>query len=185
VDIMDYSYYYKKKYNDIYETNSYNNIIVSKKNENFNIMYKNNTNFFIVPKFSFYNCKIKSKDTNNSKLNNIYSMIFYMDLTNNDHLELKDFINKLYNRLINCIEKQGLLILNEPINPIKYCNIFYANIYEKSKIINIENYENIELNALYNKSFTGYPIFGIPNLNIFNKKIYVNFNIYEFYIKFN
>jgi hypothetical protein len=90
----------------------------------------------------------------------------------------------MYNRLINCIKEQNLTV-NELNNPIKYHNIFYANIDEHSKIINIENNKNIELSKLHYKSFKGYPFFGTPNLNIKNNKIYINFKIYKIYIKFN
>jgi hypothetical protein len=171
VNIMDYSYYYDKHENILP-----NDIIISKYNKKLKIIYKNNEEFFIIPNL-FYNCKIcKVPNTDN-----MYSIIFYIDLLNIEHIEFKEFINKIYNRLIVCIDEQEEINLNI-INPIKSHNLFYANFCNFSRIINIKNDKNIELNTLYNKLFIGYPIFTFPKLNTKNNKIYINFDIYKIYI---
>jgi hypothetical protein len=58
VNIMDYTCYYDENYNNIYENFVINDITILQKNKKFNIMYKNNERFFIIPKISFYNCEI-------------------------------------------------------------------------------------------------------------------------------
>lgn len=172
--------------------NIYNNCILSNisiikyennKNNKYNIKY-NNKSFVIDPNISFSNCKL-------CKNNNIYSIKINIDLLNTSHINFKNFINKLSNRLNICVGKEDNLIIDEICNPINNnkdlipnTKLFYTTINNDCKIINIETDEDIELSILQNKLFNMYPIFYPPTLNIWNNKVYINFTVYKIYVKF-
>lgn len=169
---------------NIYGNCVFNDITILKYKESnkYNVKYKNKT-FVIEPKISFNNCKLYSTK------NNTYSIKFEINLLNNKHINFKNYIRKIYDRLSECVEQEDNLIINKihnPINNSKYVqniDILYTSINKNTKIINIENDEQIEIHDLINKIFIGYPIFYPPTLNIWNDNIHVNFSIYEIYVK--
>lgn len=156
-------------------------ILRYKESNKYNVKYKNKT-FVIEPKLSFNNCKLNNNG-------NKYSIKFEINLLNNQHIDFKNFIRKIYDRLSFCFEQEDNLIIDKIYNPInnsKYLqniDVLYASINKNTKIINIENDKSIELHDLINKIFIGYPIFYPPTLNIWNDNIHVNFSIYEIYVK--
>lgn len=170
--------------NNIYENCVFNDITILKfeESDKYNVKYKNKT-FVIEPKISFINCKLFSTK------NNRYSIKFEINLLNNKHIDFKNYIRKIYDKLSECIEQEDNLIIDKIYNPINNSNyvqnidVLYANINKNTKIINIENDEKIDFHDLINKVFIGYPIFYSPTLNKWNDNIYVNFSIYELHVK--
>lgn len=170
--------------NNIYENCVFNDITILKYKESdkYNVKYKSKT-FVIEPKISFINCKLFSTK------NNKYSIKFEINLLNNKHIDFKNYIRKIYDRLSECIEQEDNLIIDKIYNPINNSNyvqnidVLYANINKNTTIINIENDEQIDFQHLINKVFIGYPIFYSPTLNKWNDNIYVNFSIYELHVK--
>lgn len=168
VNIIDYSCYW-----NIYKSYIFNDVSIIKYKDNFNIKYQNN-NFIIEPEILFNNYRY---EINKNK----HLIKFNIDLANPKCIDFKKFINKIYNKLNICIKKEESM-KDKKYNFIDFSNYIYATINKNSKIINIEDNENIELNT-YNESFSGYPTFWPSTLNIYNDKIYVNFIIHKIYIK--
>jgi hypothetical protein len=171
VNITNYLFNTKLKILNKYYENKDIKIIRHNKKDYFNVHYKDS--FFIIKLDNLFdNCKII--------YNKEYSSISFNINSNSKHIKFRNFINEIYNILDKFIKQNNLNML---INTNNKYNI-KSYISNKTNIITDEKNKNIKLDTLSNILFTAIPIFWGPILTIKKNKIYVNFNIYEIYIKF-
>lgn len=146
-----------------------------------NLQYNNN-NFIIEPRIAFDNCSLFTE-------NNPYKIRFNIDLSNTNHKNFEKMIYILHKEINKYIEKDNELLDMEVMDPLNTSNvlfntkILYAIINKFTIIKDFDNNNKINIEYLINKRFIVYPSFFAPNINVYNKKLYINFTLNMIYVK--
>lgn len=159
------------------------NFIIKKYEKNRLNMQYNNNKFIFEPEIAFDNCSLFTD-------NNPYKIRFNINLSDIEHLKFKELIYIFYEKIKDYIKKDGIELLNMRVmDPLNTSNVLFDtkilySIINKSTIIkNFDNDMNLNINDLIDKRFVAYPSFFSPNINVYNKKLYINFTLNMIYIK--
>ncbi len=156
----------------------------------FIIKYINdNTNFYIIPDkaFNSYGIKNKYKNINNIGNNNNEKQVsIIMDKNNIHHVNFKNVIDKIYNKINNYFKRENIKVHN-PIS--KKYSVINAEINEKSVLYIYENQvpRLVTFKDIMDRNhvpFKIWPYLYIKYLNKNNNTLYFNFVIKTAIIEF-
>lgn len=146
-----------------------------------NIFYEENKTFYLDPLTIFKTYGLHYKF-------NRYKIGIILDEKLDNHKNLINFINYIYDTLSNYIELNDditISMLKNPLNKSRN-NTYILNLvlHSSCKITNYDTRENINIEDIKDKKFYLYPIICCPIFFIYDDVCYTSYSIHEAYIKF-
>jgi hypothetical protein len=147
----------------------------------YNIKYQNK-GFLIKPGIAFSN--------SSCFLKNMYKVRININMLNKDHQTFKYLIDRIYDGISLCIEKDDTIDVDIIIRPTIKSNILsntqilHLIINKNTELVEYVTDKILDKELLVNKRFTIYPIINPPNIKVSNK-MFVNFSLKKAFIRFD